>query len=172
MSAARHDLQHQDPSRIVEPTSETRLRVRDAQLTAEDLDAIDASYERLAPLMRAIAIEVWNRIEQGSPALAPHLRRDDAEQRRLSLSLFGFVVRNLRSPDRLGPLLENMGERGMPAGIADEALDDVGRALLSTLREADASGWTVATASAWTKAYRWCASHVLRGAVERRRSAH
>jgi hemoglobin-like flavoprotein len=122
--------------------------------------------------MRAVAIELWDRVAESAPALASHMRRDDAEQRRLALSLFGFVVCNLRSPHRLGPLLENMGERGMLSGIPHESLDDIGRALLSTLRDADASGWTLETAAAWMKAYLWCATRIRRGAEQRRGAAH
>jgi pimeloyl-ACP methyl ester carboxylesterase len=71
-------------------------------------------------------------------------------------------VDNLRRPERLVPLLEDLGRRHARYGVEPGHFDAVGDALLGALSELD-PGWSEAVAAAWRGAYARIAEAMARG---------
>jgi pimeloyl-ACP methyl ester carboxylesterase len=84
-------------------------------------------------------------------------------QRIKLVSALQTIVRNARAPERLVPMLEDLGERHHAYGVHPGNFDVMGRALLETLAEMDRAQWSAATEATWTSAFQNIARHMTRG---------
>lgn len=150
---------------ILEPRS--RTNPRHPGLPLRNIERVEASYARIAGRSRAMALAFYDELFQTMPTLRTLFPRDDLEQRQLALSFVGFVITNLRSVNRLVPLLERMGERGLLRDLSLEELDSIGKILLMVLREYEGPQWTVDTGHAWALAVAWTIAALRRGAAHR-----
>ena len=87
----------------------------------------------------------------------------DTQRDRLFRALTG-AVRGLADPERLVPMLEQLGRDHRKYGVRPEAYDFVGRALISSLRKHTEDVWVPELEEAWTKAYALMAEIMQDGA--------
>jgi len=133
-------------------------------LSAQTIELVEVSYARIEPRARAMALEFYDDLFETMPTLRAVFPRDDAEQRRLAVSFVGFVIANLRSPHRLVPLLERMGERGLLRDLTHEELASIGRIFLSLLRKFEGVYWSLETSHAWALCITWTITALHHGA--------
>jgi hemoglobin-like flavoprotein len=87
------------------------------------------------------------------------------------VSTLHTVVRNARAPERLVPLLEDLGERHHGYGVQPGNFEVMGQALLATLAELEGPRWGPEPELLWTRAYQHIAEHMTRGLAKARRGA-
>jgi hemoglobin-like flavoprotein len=132
-------------------------------LPLRKIELIEASFARVEPRSRAMAIAFYDELFETLPGLRAVFPRDDLEQRRIVASFVGFVVTNLRSPHRLAMLLERMGSRGLLGDLNHEETAAICRVILMVLREYEGDRWTVETSHAWALGIAWTVSALRRG---------
>jgi serine/threonine protein kinase/pimeloyl-ACP methyl ester carboxylesterase len=120
------------------------------------------SFARVAPQADAFVARVYERLFDGDPSIRPLFPADMTAQRRKLFGALHVIVDNLRYPDRLVPLLEDLGRRHAAYGVKPEHFSAVGAALLGALAEHDA-GWDAQAAAAWAHAYAGIAEAMGRG---------
>ncbi len=111
----------------------------------------------------------YERVFELEPGLRALFPADLTAQRLKLVSTLQTVVRNVRAPERLVPMLEELGERHHQYGVSVRNFDVVGQALLATLAELEGEAWAPATEALWTRAYQHIAEHMTRGLT---RAAH
>ncbi|MCC6557728.1 MAG: hypothetical protein IT372_32655, partial [Polyangiaceae bacterium] len=136
--------------------------------TAGGVEAVQASFARLTPLAEELVARFYARLFELAPEVRPLFPADLREQRMKLASALQVAVDNLRAPDRLIPMLEDLGRKHAPHGALPEHFDAVGQALLGALAELSGDGWTPRIERAWAEAYRQIAAAMRRGLEEAR----
>jgi hemoglobin-like flavoprotein len=143
--------------------------------TALDSDAdvalVAASFARVAPRSDVVVAAFYERLFDLAPDVRPLFPSEMAEQRLKFASTLQLVIENLRLPERLDPLLRDLGRKHAAYGVDPAHFDVVGRALLHALASHDASGWDEPTAAAWEGAYQRIADLMRRGLADARGAA-
>ena len=137
---------------------------------ADDAAEITASFARIAPRADPFVARMYERLFADHPGLRALFPVDLADQRRKLFGALVAVVDNLQRPDRLVPLLEDLGRRHAAYGVTLDSFDAVGAALLGAIGEFDAPLRT-ATRAAWARAYALVAQAMQRGLAAERVSA-
>src|SRR4051812_43945249 len=105
-------------------------------MTPADISLVEASFRLVAPIAEPAAAIFYERLFAIDPALRPLFAHGDMhEQGRKLMQALGFVVGNLRAPDRLLPVVAELGRRHAGYGVQSRDYDSVGAALLGTLAE-------------------------------------
>ena len=107
----------------------------------------------------------YERLFQEAPAIRVLFPRDMTELREKLASALKLSVENLRRPDILVPMLEDLGRRHAGYGAEPAHFDTVGRALLGALAELD-PGFDRAVELSWGRAYAQIAEAMVRGLRE------
>ncbi len=129
---------------------------RAADMLAESFGRATADPDRFAQRFYEHAFT----LEPSIRALFP----SDMSALRVKLvSTLHTVVRNTRAPERLVPLLEDLGERHLGYGVRPGNFEVMGRALLSTLAELEGPRWDPPAEALWARAYQHIAEHMTRG---------
>jgi pimeloyl-ACP methyl ester carboxylesterase/hemoglobin-like flavoprotein len=135
----------------------------DEAIEAAEADALSASLGRAAAMPERLASRFYELVFAADPALRPLFAADMRGQRVKLESTLQTVVRNVRSPEMLVPLLEDLGERHAAFGVLPAHFEAVGQALLAALAEAEGPAWTPALEASWLRAYQYIAGHMSRG---------
>jgi serine/threonine protein kinase/pimeloyl-ACP methyl ester carboxylesterase/hemoglobin-like flavoprotein len=140
----------------------------DALLTgADDALQINASFARLVPCAGAFSARVYERLFAEHPALRSLFPAEMAAQRRKLFGALVTVVGNLQRPERLVPLLEDLGRRHAVYGVKLEHFDALGAALLGAIGDLD-DLLDESTHAAWGRAYAHIAQAMQRGLAAER----
>ncbi|MFT3766979.1 MAG: alpha/beta fold hydrolase [Minicystis sp.] len=129
---------------------------------ADEIREVTASFARIAPRADALAMRMYERLFDESPHLRPLFPVDMTAQRRKLVGSLVVIVDHLRRPDRLFPLLEDLGRRHAAYGVKIEHFDAVGRALLGAIDDLD-DALSDAARTAWQNAYAQISSAMRRG---------
>ncbi len=116
----------------------------EAALLAESFVRIQGAGDRLAPHF----YERWFRAD---PSVRPLFGADIVQQQRMLTSALKLAIDNLRSPERLVPLLEDLGRRHAGYGVKAEQFSAMGHALMGSLSELDPA-WSPALERGWSTA--------------------
>jgi len=125
------------------------------------------SWKSLAPNGPLVGAIFYRRLFEIDPGLQPLFARvplDD--QIRKLVTMLDLVIHWLDVPERLVPVLKQLGERHAKYGVHDEHYTKVGTALLGTLEEGLGDKFTPELRSAWTEAYVLISSLMRRGAAK------
>jgi serine/threonine protein kinase/pimeloyl-ACP methyl ester carboxylesterase len=133
----------------------------------DDAAQITASFARIAPRAGEFCARVYDRLFASHPELQPLFRTEMAAQRRKLLGALVAIVDSLLAPERLIPLLEDLGRRHAAYGIRPDDFDAVGEALLGAIDEFD-DQLAEADRAAWARAYARIAQAMQRGLVAER----
>jgi methyl-accepting chemotaxis protein len=99
------------------------------------------------------------------PSVKPLFKKTSIkEQKKKLLASLVLVIQNLRHPDKLTPVLQDMGARHVGYGAKPAHYDAVGENLLAVLGEVAGSAWTPQVKQAWTEAYGAIKTIMLAGA--------
>jgi serine/threonine protein kinase/pimeloyl-ACP methyl ester carboxylesterase len=136
-------------------------------LAGDDAALITASFARIAPRADEFCVRVYDRLFADHPELRPLFRTDMVAQRRKLLGALVAIVDSLQAPERLIPLLEDLGRRHAAYGIRPDDFDAVGAALLGAVGDFD-DQLAEADRAAWERAYARIAQAMQRGLVAER----
>jgi hemoglobin-like flavoprotein len=127
------------------------------------LELAASSFRRLEGRAKELTRTFYEHLFAARPDLEALFPRDMSEQRLKLAGALQLALEHLERPERLTPLLEELGRRHAPYGVREEDFDAVGKALLSALALHEGNDWNARLADAWSHAYDLIATAMLRG---------
>jgi methyl-accepting chemotaxis protein len=130
-----------------------------------NVELLESSFKLVAPKGEALVTRFYERLFKKYPAVKPLFKKTSIkEQKKKLLASLVLVIQNLRHPDKLTPVLQDMGARHVGYGAKPAHYDAVGENLLAVLGEVAGSAWTPQVKQAWTDAYGAIKTIMLAGA--------
>ena len=128
---------------------------------------IAASWKALAPSAADVGACFYRRLFEIDPSMRPLFAGQPIEtQGHKFVSMLDLVVQWLDVPEKLVPVLKQLGERHTRYGVQEEHYAKVGTALLGALEESLGDAFTPELRSAWNEAYVLISSLMRRGAAK------
>lgn len=128
---------------------------------------VSESWKSLAPKGEEVGAIFYRRLFEIDPALRPMFSGIALEDQIHKLvTMLDLIVHWLDLPERLVPVLKQLGERHSKYGVLDEHYGKVGTALIQTLEEGLGDRFTPELRSAWTEAFLLISSLMRRGAAK------
>ena len=129
------------------------------------VELLESSFKLVAPQGEALVTRFYERLFKKYPAVKPLFKNTSIkEQKKKLLASLVLVIQNLRRPEKLTPVLQDMGARHVDYGAKAAHYDAVGENLLAVLGEFAGSAWTPQVKQAWTDAYGAIKTIMLAGA--------
>lgn len=130
-----------------------------------NVELLESSFKLVAPKGEALVSRFYERLFKKYPAVKPLFKKTSIkEQKKKLLASLVLVIQNLRHPDKLTPVLQDMGARHVGYGAKPAHYDAVGENLLAVLGECAGPAWTPQVKQAWTDAYGAIKTIMLAGA--------
>lgn len=130
-----------------------------------NVELLESSFKLVAPKGEALVTRFYERLFKKYPAVKPLFKKTSIkEQKKKLLASLVLVIQNLRHPDKLTPVLQDMGARHVGYGAKPAHYDAVGENLLAVLGEFAGAAWTPQVKQAWTDAYGAIKTIMLAGA--------
>jgi hemoglobin-like flavoprotein len=125
------------------------------------------SWKTLSPNSVQVGTIFYRRLFEIDPSLRPLFSATlmDEQIRKLT-TMLDLIVDWLDLPEKLVPVLKQLGERHTKYGVMDEHYGKVGSALLGTLEEGLGDAFTPELRAAWTEAFVLISSLMRRGAAK------
>ncbi len=130
-------------------------------MNTEQIDLIRVSFAQLATNADAVGLAFYDNLFRTNPAARSLFRQDIAAQSRKLMAMLGAVVVALDAPWKLDIMVRELGERHGRYGVADAHYDDVGAALIQTLRQACGADFTAELEEAWGLTYAFLAERMI-----------
>jgi methyl-accepting chemotaxis protein len=132
---------------------------------ALQVELLESSFKLVAPQGEALVTRFYERLFKKYPAVKPLFKKTSIkDQKKKLLASLVLVIQNLRRPEKLTPVLQDMGARHVGYGAKPAHYDAVGENLLAVLGEFAGSAWTPQVKQAWTEAYGAIKTIMLAGA--------
>lgn len=138
--------------------------VRDRQL-------VQHSYATLSLQADQASLIFFRELFALEPGLRMRLRGNLLEMGRKFMQIVGACVRLLEQPERLQPLLSELGRQHAASGVVVRDYDSVGLALIRMLEIALGPAFSNDVRAAWIQFYRKLAGVMLAAGVERTENA-
>src|SRR5690349_5438768 len=125
------------------------------------------SWKKLSPNADQVGAIFYRRLFEIDPTLRPMFDSANmSEQIRKLTTMLDLIIHWLDVPERLVPVLKQLGARHSGYGVQDDHYGRVGTALIGTLEEGLGAEFTPDLRSAWTEAYLLISSLMRRGAAK------
>jgi hemoglobin-like flavoprotein len=131
-----------------------------------DLDALETSFDLVAPRGDELMEEFYSRLFAAAPAVRPLFPDDMAKQKVMLLAALVLVRKSLRNLDAIVPKLRELGARHVAYGAEPEHYSVVGATLIASMEAVAGDQWKSEYAAAWAAAYDVVAGVMLEGAAE------
>jgi nitric oxide dioxygenase len=131
-----------------------------------DLDALETSFDLIAPRGDQLMDTFYARLFTAAPAVRPLFAGTDL--RRQKAMLLGTLVllrKSLRNLDAVVPKLRELGARHLAYGAVPEHYPVVGQVLIDAMAEIAGDGWQPEYGRAWAAAFDLVAGAMLDGAA-------
>ncbi len=136
-------------------------------MTPQAKQQIEESWAEVAPLGPAAAELFYQRLFEIAPRLKGLFAGTDMRRQHMALmDALTFAVSSLEQPERLMPVLEDLGRRHRGYGVCRQDYQDVGAALLWTLEKGLGPAWTPSVRQAWVEVYGLVSRTMCRAADE------
>src|SRR6187431_2576485 len=122
-------------------------------MTPQHVSDVRSSFALVAPIADQAAALFYDHLFAADPSLRALFKGNLAHQGERLMQMIGAAVGLLDRPDRLLPVLHNLGQRHTGYGVRASHYDIVGKALLRTLRDGLGDAFTPAVAEAWASMY-------------------
>ena len=137
-------------------------------MTPQQIAIVQSTWEQIYPNANVAATMFYTRLFELDPTLRRLFPGDLRAQYRKLVAAIGLAVRSLGNPDRLGPVLDELGRRHAGYGVKDPHYSTVGVALVDTLAAGLGDGFTPAVQEAWAATYAVIAETMKNGAAQGR----
>jgi hemoglobin-like flavoprotein len=136
-------------------------------MTPERRQLVTESWKQLAPNGALVGHIFYRRLFEIDPSLRSMFTASlmDEQIRKLT-TMLDLIVHWLDVPERLVPVLKQLGVRHSTYGVRDEHYAKVGSALMGTLEEGLGEKFTPELRGAWTEAFMLISSLMRRGAAK------
>jgi hemoglobin-like flavoprotein len=130
-----------------------------------DLEALETSFDLVAPRGDELMDVFYTRLFQAAPAVKPLFAGTDLKrQKAMLLSTLVLLRKSLRDLDAIVPKLHALGARHVAYGAEPEHYPVVGQMLLGSMAEVAGAAWTAEYELAWTVAFGVVAGAMIEGA--------
>jgi hemoglobin-like flavoprotein len=137
------------------------------KLLGMDLNALETSFDLVAPRGDELIELFYSRLFETAPAVQPLFAHADmARQRQMLLAALVLLRRSLRNLDAVVPTLRQLGARHIEYGAEEAHYAVVGSTLIGAMAEIGGADWRDAYTEAWTEAFTVVATTMLEGAAE------
>jgi hemoglobin-like flavoprotein len=132
-----------------------------------DLDALETSFDLVAPRGDELMEIFYTRLFETAPAVEPLFAGSDMpRQRQMLLAALVLLRNSLRDFDSVVPALRKLGARHVAYGAQPAHYPVVGAVLIGAMAEVAGEPWEQRYADAWGEAFGVIASVMLGGAAE------
>jgi hemoglobin-like flavoprotein len=122
-------------------------------MTPEQIDDIQSSFAKVAPIAPAAAALFYGRLFTIAPEVKPLFTGDIAEQGRKLMGTLAVVVNGLANLEAVVPVAQQLAVRHVGYGVKAEHYAPVGAALIWTLEQGLKDDFTPKVREAWMIAY-------------------
>ena len=136
-----------------------------------DLEALETSFDLVAPRGDELMDEFYARLFAAAPAVRPLFPKDMQRQKTMLLGALVLLRKSLRDLDAIVPKLRELGARHVAYGTLPEHYPVVGETLIASMAAVAGTSWRSEYASAWAAAYEIVAGTMLAGAEQAARLA-
>jgi hemoglobin-like flavoprotein len=131
-----------------------------------DLDALETSFDLIAPRGDELMDRFYSRLFETAPAVRPLFAGTDLRrQKAMLLAALMLLRKSLRDLDAIVPTLRGLGARHIGYGAEPEHYPVVGEVLIASMRDVAGDAWRPEYEQAWTAAYAVVAGAMLEGAA-------
>jgi len=134
------------------------------ELTTEQIALVKDSWARIVPIAEVASELFYDRLFHINPELRPMFETVNlSSQRSKLIKAIHTVVMSLDRLDTLIPMISELGKRHADYGVEDQHYEQVGEALLWTLKTGLRQHWNDDVKAAWTNAYQLLAEVMING---------
>jgi hemoglobin-like flavoprotein len=135
-----------------------------------DLNALEASFDLVAPRGDELMDTFYARLFAAAPAVKPLFAGTDLRrQKGMLLSALVLLRKSLRDLDAIVPALRGLGARHVAYGARPEHYPVVGEVLIASMAEVAGPEWQPQYQRAWAAAFAVVAGVMCEGAAEAER---
>jgi hemoglobin-like flavoprotein len=132
-----------------------------------DLDALETSFDLVAPKGDELMEIFYARLFAVAPAVQPLFAGSDMKrQQAMLLSALVLLRKSLRDLERVVPTLRNLGARHVAYGARAEHYPVVGEVLIGAMATVAGEAWEPRFEAAWAEAFGVVAGAMIEGAAE------
>ena len=132
-----------------------------------DLDALEESFDLVAPQGDALMDRFYARLFDTAPSVKPLFAGTDLRrQKGMLLGALVLLRKSLRDLEAIVPKLRELGARHVAYGARPEHYPVVGTTLIAAMASLAGDAWTPAFEQAWSDAFDVVAGVMLEGAAE------
>jgi len=132
-----------------------------------DLDALETSFDLVAPRGDDLMNAFYTRLFATAPAVEPLFAGTDLKrQKAMLLSALVLLRKSLRDLDAIVPTLRALGARHVAYGAEAAHYPVVGAVLIAAMEEVAGAAWRPEYEEAWAEAYAIVAGAMLDGAAD------
>lgn len=135
-------------------------------MTPQQVLLVQRSFPAIAPVAEQVGGLFYARLFELDPDLRHLFSGEMAPQSRKLIEMLAAAVHLLDQPDRLLPVLRQLGARHVAYGVREADYATVGAALIWTLRQAVGETFTGDLEAAWVALYDLVARTMQAGARE------
>ena len=131
-----------------------------------DLEALEASFDLVAPRGDELMDEFYSRLFAAAPGVRTLFPNDMKKQKTMLLAALVLLRKSLRDLDAIVPKLRELGARHVAYGARPEHYPVVGATLIGSMKAIAGDGWKWDYGQAWAATFDVVASTMLEGAAE------
>jgi hemoglobin-like flavoprotein len=132
-----------------------------------DLDALETSFDLVAPRADELADDFYARLFATAPAVRPLFAATDMRrQKAMLLAALVLVRKSLHDLDAIVPKLRDLGARHVAYGAQPAHYPVVGKVLITSMQTIAGDAWQPRYARAWGDALGVVAGAMLEGAAD------
>ncbi len=130
-------------------------------MTPDHIARVQYSWKQVEPISAQAAELFYQNLFEMDPDLESLFTGDMTEQGGRLMSMIGSAVALLDTPEKLIPVVQQLGKRHAEYGVEASHYDTVGAALLKTLAEGLGPEFTDEVREAWTEVYKILAATMI-----------
>ncbi len=131
-----------------------------------DLQALETSFDLVAPRGDELMDEFYSRLFAAAPGVRPLFPDDMQRQKTMLLGALVLLRKSLRNLDAIVPKLRELGARHVAYGAQPEHYPVVGTVLIASMAAVAGDEWKPEHESAWGAAFEIVAATMIEGAVQ------
>jgi len=129
-----------------------------------NLEALETSFDLVAPRGDELMDEFYSRLFDAAPAVKPLFPDNLSRQKVMLLGALVLLRKSLRDLESIAPKLRDLGARHVAYGAQPEHYPVVGTVLIASMAAIAGDAWTAEYEAAWAEAYEIVAATMLEGA--------
>lgn len=146
---------------------ETWTLVTTRKLVLTQVELVQSSFAKVKPIADKAATLFYDRLFELQPSFRPLFKQGEMKnQERKLMDTLAIAVEGLRRPEKIIPVVQNLGRRHVGYGVKAEYYDVVGEALLWALAQGLGEEFTTPVRKAWEEAFLFLSEIMKEAAAE------